>query len=191
MEEFFPFDLLQIKVHQPFTVTEIAHTDFDIKINVQGGGFTGQAEAVRMGLARALVIMDEENKPALRKAGLMTRDPRMVERKKYGQPKAHIKKEHIALAEARKLNIPTFAMVDTNSNPEAVDFVIPSNDDAAKSITLIISHICDAIGEGLSERRKQKEDDRIKQEADRQKKAENEVAAPAAAAPEATEKAAE
>lgn len=104
-----------------------------------------------------------------------------------------IKKEHIALAEARKLNIPTFAMVDTNSNPEAVDFVIPSNDDAAKSITLIISHICDAIGDGLSERRKQKEDDRIKQEADRQKNAENEVAAPApaAATPEATETAAE
>jgi len=101
-----------------------------------------------------------------------------------------IKKEHIALAEARKLNIPTFAMVDTNSNPESVDFVIPSNDDAAKSITLIISHICDAIGEGLSERRKQKEDDRIKQEADRQKKAENEAAAAAAAA-ESKESAAE
>jgi len=91
LEVFFPFDLLQIKVLQPFTVTEIAATDFDIKINVQGGGFTGQAEAVRMGLARALVVMNEENKPALRKAGLLTRDPRMVERKKYGQPKARKK----------------------------------------------------------------------------------------------------
>ena len=83
-----------------------------------------------------------------------------------------IKKEHIALAEARKLNIPTFAMVDTNSNPNVVDFLIPSNDDAAKSINLIISHICDAIEEGLGERRKKKEEERIKQEADRQKKAE-------------------
>jgi small subunit ribosomal protein S2 len=83
-----------------------------------------------------------------------------------------IKKEHIALAEARKLSIPTFAMVDTNSNPGLVDFLIPSNDDAAKSITLIVTHICDAIEEGLSERRKKKEEDRIKQEADRQKKAE-------------------
>lgn len=88
-----------------------------------------------------------------------------------------IKKEHIALAEARKLNIPTFAMVDTNSNPSLVDFLIPSNDDAAKSITLIISHICDAIEEGLGERRKKKEEERIKQEADRQKKAEAQAAA--------------
>ena len=87
-----------------------------------------------------------------------------------------IKKEHIALAEARKLNIPTFAMVDTNSNPNVVDFLIPSNDDAAKSINLIVSHICDAIEEGLSERRKKKEEERIKQEADRQKKAENKEA---------------
>jgi small subunit ribosomal protein S9 len=91
MEEFFPIDLLQIKVNQPFTVTEIAATDFDIKVNVNGGGFTGQAEAIRMGIARALVEMNEENKPALRHAGLMTRDPRMVERKKYGQPKARKK----------------------------------------------------------------------------------------------------
>ena len=91
MEVFFPIDLLQIKVCQPFTVTEIPLSDFDIKVNVNGGGFTGQAEAVRMGLARALVEVNEENKPALRRAGLVTRDPRMVERKKYGQPKARKK----------------------------------------------------------------------------------------------------
>ncbi len=91
MEVFFPIDILQIKVHQPFTVTEIPATDFDIKINVKGGGFTGQAEAVRMALSRALVEMNEENKPPLRRAGLVTRDPRMVERKKYGQPKARKK----------------------------------------------------------------------------------------------------
>lgn len=97
-----------------------------------------------------------------------------------------IKKEHIALAEARKLNIPTFAMVDTNSNPSLVDFLIPSNDDAAKSIHLIMSHICDAIEDGLTERRSKKEDERIKQEAERQKKAENQAAAAAAATAAAT-----
>lgn len=88
-----------------------------------------------------------------------------------------IKKEHIAVAEAKKLNIPTFGMVDTNSNPKEIDFVIPANDDAAKSIHLIVNHICAAIKEGLQERKKQKEEDRIRQEADRQKKAEAEAAA--------------
>lgn len=80
-----------------------------------------------------------------------------------------IKKEHIAVAEATKLNIPTFAMVDTNSDPNQVDFPIPSNDDAAKSISLVVGAICDAIVDGLDERKKKKEDDRIRQEADRQK----------------------
>jgi small subunit ribosomal protein S2 len=68
-----------------------------------------------------------------------------------------VKKEHIALAEARNLNIPVFAMVDTNSNPNNIDFVIPSNDDATKSIDLIISNLCDAIKEGLGERKQNKE----------------------------------
>jgi small subunit ribosomal protein S2 len=68
-----------------------------------------------------------------------------------------VKKEHIALAEARNLNIPVFAMVDTNSNPNYIDFVIPSNDDATKSIDLIISNLCDAIKEGLGERKQNKE----------------------------------
>ena len=80
-----------------------------------------------------------------------------------------IKKEHIAVAEARKLNIPTIAMVDTNSNPNLVDFPIPANDDAAKSIQLVISTITNAIGEGLSERKKRREEDKIKKEAERQK----------------------
>jgi small subunit ribosomal protein S2 len=68
-----------------------------------------------------------------------------------------VKKEHIALAEARNLNIPVFAMVDTNSNPNDIDFVIPSNDDATKSIELIITNLCDAIKEGLGERKQSKE----------------------------------
>ena len=64
-----------------------------------------------------------------------------------------ILKEHIALAEARRLNIPTFAMVDTNSNPKLVDFPIPSNDDASKSISMIMDEVCSAIQEGLEERK--------------------------------------
>ena len=67
-----------------------------------------------------------------------------------------ILKEHIALAEAKKLNIPTFAMVDTNSNPKLVDFPIPANDDATKSITIILDQICAAIKEGLEERKNTK-----------------------------------
>lgn len=88
---FFPVDVLQLKIMQPFQVLDINPGDFDININVRGGGITGQAEAVRMGISRAFVEMDEENKPPLRRAGFLTRDPRMVERKKYGQPKARKK----------------------------------------------------------------------------------------------------
>ena len=65
--------------------------DYDINVNVIGGGLTGQAEATRLAIARALVLMDENNKSALRKEGLITRDPRMVERKKPGQRKAERK----------------------------------------------------------------------------------------------------
>ena len=68
-----------------------------------------------------------------------------------------IKKEHIALSEAKNLGIPVFAMVDTNSNPSDVDFVIPSNDDATKSIDLVLTAMCDAVKEGLGERRASKE----------------------------------
>jgi len=83
-----------------------------------------------------------------------------------------IKKEHIAIAEARKLNIPTIAMVDTNSNPNLVDFPVAANDDAAKSIELILAAISDAIAEGLQERKKKREDDKIREEAQRQQKEE-------------------
>ena len=68
-----------------------------------------------------------------------------------------IKREHIAIKEAQKLNIPIFAMVDTNSDPREVDFVIPSNDDASKSIEKILSIVTDAVGEGLSVRQSEKE----------------------------------
>jgi small subunit ribosomal protein S2 len=67
-----------------------------------------------------------------------------------------ILKEHIALNEAKRLNIPTFAMVDTNSNPKLVDFPIPANDDATKSITIILDAICGAIKEGLEDRKNTK-----------------------------------
>lgn len=89
-KEFFPTTVLQGKIQQAFEVTETAK-QFDVKVNVDGGGITGQAEAVRHAIARALVKIDEENKPALKAQGLMTRDPRMVERKKPGQPKARKK----------------------------------------------------------------------------------------------------
>ena len=87
-----------------------------------------------------------------------------------------ILKEHIALAEARRLNIPTFAMVDTNSNPKLVDFPIPANDDATKSITLILDAICGAIKEGLEDRKNLKASDKDEAPAD----AQAEVAADAA-----------
>lgn len=91
METFFPVDILQIKVMQPFVVLSMSAADYDIQVNVKGGGITGQAEAVRMGFSRVLVEMNEENKKPLRAAGFMTRDSRMVERKKPGQPKARKK----------------------------------------------------------------------------------------------------
>jgi len=68
-----------------------------------------------------------------------------------------IKKEHIAVAEAKKLNIPIFAMVDTNSDPRDIDYVIPSNDDASKSISIILNFVTDAVAEGLAERKASKE----------------------------------
>ena len=68
-----------------------------------------------------------------------------------------VKKEHIAVSEAKNLNIPIFAMVDTNSSPEGIDFIIPSNDDATKSIDLVIAALCDSIKEGLGERKQAKD----------------------------------
>jgi small subunit ribosomal protein S9 len=84
---YFPTGILQNKVLQPLTITNQVG-QFDIKVNVDGGGVTGQAEAVRLAISRALVEMDAEVKPKLRAEGLMTRDPRMVERKKPGRRKA-------------------------------------------------------------------------------------------------------
>ena len=80
----------QKAIMQPFQVTD-TEGKFDIKATLKGGGITGQAEALRLGIARALVEVNPEYKPLLKKEKLMTRDPRMVERKKYGQPKARKK----------------------------------------------------------------------------------------------------
>jgi small subunit ribosomal protein S2 len=100
-----------------------------------------------------------------------------------------ILKEHIALNEAKRLNIPTFAMVDTNSNPKLVDFPIPANDDATKSITIIIDEICGAIKEGLEERKSAK--DAAAKEAPKAKKEEAAPAeAPAKEEPKAEKKSA-
>jgi small subunit ribosomal protein S9 len=88
--DFFPIDVLQSKVMQPFQLTNTAG-QYDVTVNVNGGGFNGQAEAIRLGISRALVEIDAEFKPMLKAEGLMTRDPRMVERKKPGQPKARKK----------------------------------------------------------------------------------------------------
>jgi small subunit ribosomal protein S2 len=97
-----------------------------------------------------------------------------------------VKKEHIAVSEALKLNIPTFAMVDTNSDPSNIDFPIPANDDATKSISLITGIIIKAIEEGLDERKREKEDEAEKEAALAKAKADSPKAeAPAAAAPAA------
>ena len=87
LEEYFPSDILQYVVKQPLNTLE-ATEKYDIKVNLNGGGYKGQAEALRLAIARALVKINPEDKPALRKQGFMTRDPRVVERKKPGQPKA-------------------------------------------------------------------------------------------------------
>ena len=88
--EFFPVALLQVKIQQPFVLTE-TKDQYDVTVNVSGGGINGQAEAIRLGISRALVKISEDFKPVLKADGLMTRDPRMVERKKPGQPKARKK----------------------------------------------------------------------------------------------------
>jgi small subunit ribosomal protein S9 len=90
VKEFFPLALLQAKIQQPFELTE-TKDQYDVTVNVQGGGVNGQAEAIRLGISRALVKVSEDFKPVLKADGLMTRDPRMVERKKPGQPKARKK----------------------------------------------------------------------------------------------------
>ena len=89
-KSYFTTGTLQYKVNQPLALTENLD-NFDIKINVYGGGFTGQAEAVRLALSRAMCELNEENRIILKQEGLLTRDPRMVERKKFGQKKARKK----------------------------------------------------------------------------------------------------
>jgi small subunit ribosomal protein S9 len=88
--DFFDTAILQYKIQQPFNLTE-TKDKFDLLVTVKGGGINGQAEAIRLAISRALVEFNNEFKPALKSEGLMTRDPRMVERKKFGQKKARKK----------------------------------------------------------------------------------------------------
>lgn len=83
MDEYFGLETLKLIVNQPFEATS-TQGKFDVLVNVKGGGFTGQAGAIRHGISRALCVADPEYRPALKKAGFLTRDPRMKERKKYG-----------------------------------------------------------------------------------------------------------
>ena len=87
LEVYFPSSMLQYVVNQTLNVVNTLGK-YDIKVNLQGGGFNGQAETLRLAIARALVKINAEDKPALKSAGLLTRDARVVERKKPGQPKA-------------------------------------------------------------------------------------------------------
>ncbi|GLU55037.1 30S ribosomal protein S9 [Dyadobacter frigoris] len=86
-KEYFPFEVHQIVLQMPFA-TISGNNGYDVKVNVRGGGISGQAEAVRMAISRALVEYNGDFRPALKKEGFLTRDPRMVERKKYGRAKA-------------------------------------------------------------------------------------------------------
>ena len=83
IDDYFTMETLKVMIRSPFTVTELTDK-YDITVTVHGGGMTGQAGAIRHGLARALVKMDPELRPVIKKAGYLTRDPRMKERKKYG-----------------------------------------------------------------------------------------------------------
>jgi len=86
-KDYFKSEIHQTTVKQPLALLK-AEEQYDVNVNVEGGGIKGQAEAVRLGITRALVEVNAENKPALKKEGLTTRDSRMVERKKYGKRKA-------------------------------------------------------------------------------------------------------
>ena len=87
MDQYFGLETLKIIVRQPLAATE-TEGKFDVLVNVKGGGYTGQAGAIRHGIARALLNVDADFRPTLKKAGFLTRDPRMKERKKYGLKKA-------------------------------------------------------------------------------------------------------
>ena len=83
IDEYFGLDTLKVIVRQPLVATETSDK-FDVLVNVKGGGYTGQAGAIRNGISRALLTVDGDYRPVLKKAGFLTRDPRMKERKKYG-----------------------------------------------------------------------------------------------------------
>lgn len=87
LKEYFPSGMLQYVVTQPLVLLGV-QGNYDVKVNLGGGGFSGQAEALRMAISRALIEIDPENRPKLKQAGFLTRDPREVERKKPGRPKA-------------------------------------------------------------------------------------------------------
>ena len=87
LADYFPRETHRIRIEEPLRAANVAG-QFDVTVRVNGGGLTGQADAVRMGLARAIVKNDEEARPAMRAKGLLTRDPRKVERKKPGRPGA-------------------------------------------------------------------------------------------------------
>jgi small subunit ribosomal protein S9 len=87
LKDYFPQMHIQNKVKEPMAVLDVAAT-YDLEVNVRGGGIKGQAEAIRLGISRALVLVNVDNKPPLKENKLMTRDAREVERKKYGKPKA-------------------------------------------------------------------------------------------------------
>jgi small subunit ribosomal protein S9 len=89
-KDFFPVEGLQKRLIKPFSVLDL-EGKFDVSVNVNGGGNTGQADAIKLAIARALCELDLENRPALKAEGLLTRDPRVVERKKPGQKKARKK----------------------------------------------------------------------------------------------------
>lgn len=89
-KEYFPLATLQYIVNQPLVITENVGK-FDIQVNLDGGGITGQAEALRLAISKAMIEMDPEQRPPLKAKGLLRRDPRMVERKKFGQKKARKK----------------------------------------------------------------------------------------------------
>jgi len=87
LNDYFPTGILQYVVLQPLNLLGVAG-QYDINVNLDGGGITGQAEALRLGISRALIEINPDSRPALKAAGFLTRDPREVERKKPGQPKA-------------------------------------------------------------------------------------------------------
>ena len=88
LKEYFTLENIQTNVTDPFKVLELDHAIYNLQVNVKGGGFKGQSEAIRMAVSRALVKIDEDFKKTLRESKFLTRDAREVERKKYGKPKA-------------------------------------------------------------------------------------------------------